>query len=121
MSNEKLKGWVPVQIGNEEIMHVSVYQVEYLKALISDLPPPPGVAQSAPILIDVPEMQEPTAKVTIPNSNEYENTEMKNTISDYLDKQGNKVRRRSRRHHEYFHENGRLKCRSEKLNSTLMM
>jgi hypothetical protein len=96
MSNEKINGWIPVQIGNEKIMHVSVYQVEYLKALIADLPPPPGVAKTAPILIDVPEMKEPTAKVTIPNSNEYENTEMKSTISSYLDAQGNKVKEEDR-------------------------
>jgi hypothetical protein len=61
MTDMKTQGWVPVKIGNEEILHVSVFQVEYLKALIANLPPPPGVA--APVLIDVPEMQEPVAPV----------------------------------------------------------
>jgi hypothetical protein len=58
MTDIKTEGWVPVQIGIHQTQ-VSVFQVEQLLAYIKTLPVPPGVP--APVLIDVPEMIEPTA------------------------------------------------------------
>jgi hypothetical protein len=129
MSDMKTQGWVPVKIGNEEIMHVSAFQVEYLKALIADLPPPPPSRQAVTqdlvsdtidenlkhylenldtsfdieedlnhIIENLDTSIDDTkdAAITIPKSDEYENTEMKDTISKFLDAQGSKVKEEDR-------------------------